>query len=54
VVTNTSENGHADVVHTPELLDLLGIRGLTIGGKVTLFRGASPACTNGCKALQLD
>jgi len=54
VVTNTSGNGHADVVHTPQMVDGLGIRGLTIGGKVTLFRGESPAYTTGCKVIQLD
>jgi len=54
VVTNISGNGHADVVLTPEMVDGLGIRGLTIGGKVTLFRGESPAYTTGCEVIQLD
>ena len=54
VVTNESGNGHADVVHDPELLAALGLRGLTIGGNVTLFRGGLPAYTTGCRVIQLD
>jgi hypothetical protein len=37
VVTNASGNGHAGVVHDPELLAALGLRGLTIGDSVTCF-----------------
>ena len=54
LVTNTSGNGHASVVHTPEMLAALGIRGLTIGGQVTLLRGSTPAYTTGCRVIQLD
>lgn len=54
LATNGVGNGHADVVHTPEMLESLGIRGLTIGGKVTLLQGASPVYTTGCKVIQLD
>jgi hypothetical protein len=54
VVTNASGNGHADVVHEPELLAMLGLRGLTIGGNVTLFHEGSPAYTTGCQVIQLD
>jgi hypothetical protein len=36
VSTNTAGNGRADAVDTPELLGALGLRGLTIGGSVTL------------------
>ena len=54
VVTNASGNGHADVVHAPELLAALGLRGLTIGGNVTLYHGGAPAYTTGCKVIQLD
>jgi len=54
LVTNTSGNGHASVVHTPEMLAALGIRGLTIGGQVTLLRDSTPAYTTGCQVIQLD
>jgi len=54
VATNAEGNGVADVVHDPELLGALGIRGLTIGGNVTLFREGSPAYTTGCQVIQLD
>jgi hypothetical protein len=54
VDTNPSGNGEADVVFAPELLDALGLRGLTTGGTVTLFREGSPACTTGCQVIQLD
>jgi hypothetical protein len=54
VDTNPSGNGEADAVFTPELLDALGIRGLTIGGTVTLFRQGVPAYTTGCHVVQLD
>jgi hypothetical protein len=54
LVTNATGNGHADVVHAPELLAALGIRGLTIGGVVTLFRQGTPDYTTGCKVIQLD
>jgi hypothetical protein len=54
MVTNASGNGHAGVVHDPELLAALGLRGLTIGGNVTLYHDGAPAYTTGCKVLQLD
>lgn len=54
VVTNASGNGRADALHDPELLAALGLRGLTIGGTVTLLHEASPAYTTGCKVIQLD
>ena len=54
VVTNAAGNGQADAVFEPELLDALGLRGLTIGGNVTLFRDGSPAYTIGCEVIQLD
>jgi hypothetical protein len=54
VVTNASGNGQADVVLDPELVAALGLRGLTIGGNVTLFRGGLPAYTTGCRVIQLD
>ena len=54
VVTNPSGNGEEDVVFAPELLDALGLRGLTIGGTVTLLRAGSPAYTTGCRAIELD
>lgn len=54
VVTNGSGNGQADVVFAPELLDALGLRGLAIGGNVTLFQEGSPAYTTGCRTIQLD
>jgi hypothetical protein len=54
VVTNSSGNGNADVVLDPELVAALGLRGLTIGGNVTLFHDGSPAYTTGCKVIQLD
>jgi hypothetical protein len=54
VLTNASGNGNADVVHDPELLAALGLRGLTIGGNVTLFHEGSPAYTTGCQVIQLD
>ena len=54
LVTNTSGNGHASVVHTPDMLAALGIRGLTIGGQVTLLRDSTPAYTTGCQVIQLD
>ena len=52
--TNGTGNGRADVVHTPEQLDELGIRGLTIGGEVTFRRGGSLAYTTGCHVVELD
>jgi hypothetical protein len=52
--TNVSGNGRADVVHDPELLAALGIRGLTIGGEVTLLRAGSPAYSTGCRPVELD
>ena len=54
VVTNGSGNGQADVVFAPELLDALGLRGLAIGGNVTLLHDGSPAYTTGCRVIQLD
>jgi hypothetical protein len=54
VVTNASGNGNADAVHAPELLAALGLRGLTIGGIVTLFHNGSPAYTTGCQVIELD
>jgi hypothetical protein len=52
--TNGVGNGRADVVHTPEQLDALGIRGLTIGGEVTFLRGGSLAYAAGCQVVELD
>jgi hypothetical protein len=52
--TNGAGNGRADVVHTPEDLEALGIRGLTIGGEVTFLRGGSPAYATGCRVVELD
>jgi hypothetical protein len=52
--TNTSGNGKAAAVFGPELLTALGLRDLTIGGVVTLFREGSPAYTTGCRVIQLD
>jgi hypothetical protein len=54
VVTNASGNGQADVALDPEVVAALGLRGLTIGGNVTLVREGSPAYTTGCKLIQLD
>ena len=54
VVTNESGNGHADVVHDPELLAALGLRALTIGGEVVLLRDGTPAFATGCQIVQLD
>jgi hypothetical protein len=54
VDTNPSGNGEADVVFAPELLDALGLRGLAIGGNVTLFHDGSPVYTTGCRTIQLD
>ena len=54
MVTNEAGNGHADAVHDPELLAALGLRGLTIGGEVTLLRDGSPAYTTGCRVVHLD
>lgn len=52
--TNVTGNGRADVVHTPEQLDALRIRGLTIGGEVTFVRGGSLAYATGCQVVELD
>lgn len=54
VDTNPAGNGEADAVFTPELLDALGIRGLTIGGNVTLYREGLPAYSTGCNEVELD
>jgi hypothetical protein len=54
VDTNPAGNGEADVVFAPELLDALGLRGLTIGGNITLLRDGSPAYTTGRRAIELD
>jgi len=54
VDTNPAGNGEADVVFAPELLDALGLRGLTIGGNVTLYRGGAPTYTTECRPIQLD
>jgi hypothetical protein len=54
LATNGSGNGHAEAVHDPELLAALGLRGLTIGGMVTLSRQGSPAYATGCEVIQLD
>jgi hypothetical protein len=54
VDTNPSGNGRADVVFAPEQLDALGLRGLAIGGNVTLFDDGSPAYATGCRMIQLD
>lgn len=54
LVTNSSGNGHASVVHTPEQLAALGIRGLTIGGQVTMLRDGTPSYTTGCRVIELD
>jgi hypothetical protein len=47
---NASGNGEAGAEHAPELLAALGLRGLTIGGNVTLFREGLPAYTTGCQS----
>jgi len=47
-------NGHAEVVHSPELLDQLGLHGLLIGGEVTIELDGDLAYTTGCEVLQLD
>ena len=54
LVTNSSGNGHASVVHTPEQLAALGVRGLTIGGQVTILRDGTPSYTTGCRVIELD
>jgi len=54
LVTNASGNGEADAVFDPELVATLGLRGLTIGGNVTLVREGSPAYTIGCQVIQHD
>jgi hypothetical protein len=54
LVTNASANGEASAVFDPELVAALGLRGLTIGGNVTLVREGSAAYTTGCQVLQLD
>ena len=54
LVTNASGNGKADAVVDPELVAALGLRGLTIGGKVTLVREGSPAYTTGCHIVRHD
>jgi hypothetical protein len=54
LATNGSGNGRADVVHGPELLAALGLRGLTIGGDISLLRDGSPAYATGCKVVELD
>jgi hypothetical protein len=52
--TNTAGNGHADVVHTPEDLALLGLGDQAIGGEVTIELGGVVAYTTGCAVIQLD
>jgi hypothetical protein len=54
LVTNDAGNGLANVTFPPELLSALGLRGLTIGGTVTLARDGSPAYTTGCRINRLD
>jgi hypothetical protein len=54
LTTNGAGNGHADVVQSPAMLEALGIRGLTIGGKVTLLREGLPVYTIGCRVVRLD
>jgi len=54
LVTNASGNGEAEAVLDPELVAALGLRGLTIGGGVTLVRAGSPAYATGCRVIQLD
>ena len=54
VRTNEAGNGRADAVFDPGLLAALGLRGLTIGGNVTLLRAGTPAYTNGCNVIELD
>ena len=54
IVTNASGNGHADVAFDPELMAAFGLRGLTIGGNVTVYHEGALAYTTGCKVIQLD
>lgn len=54
VNTNASGNGQGGASFDPELLAALGLRGLTVGGNVSLFREGAPAYTTGCRAIQLD
>jgi hypothetical protein len=54
LVTNAAGNGKADAVFDPELVAALGLRGLTIGGKVTLFLEGTPAYSTGCQVVQHD
>ena len=54
LVTNESGNGHAEAVFDPEVVAALGLRGLTIGGNVTLFHEGSPAYTIGCQVVEFD
>lgn len=54
LVTNASGNGEADAVFDTELVAALRLRGLTIGGKVTLLREGSPAYATGCRVVQHD
>jgi hypothetical protein len=52
--TNGSGNGRADVAFGPEPIAALGLRGLTIGGDITLLRDGSPAYATGCRVVRLD
>lgn len=52
--TNGAGNGRAEVVFGPKLVASLGLRGLTIGGDITLRRNESPAFATGCKVVKLD
>lgn len=54
LVTNASGNGEADAVFDPEVVSALGLRGLTIGGRVTLVREGAPAYATGCHLVQHD
>ena len=54
LVTNASGNGRADVVFDPAQVAALGLRGLEIGGNITVSREGSPAYATGCKVIELD
>jgi hypothetical protein len=54
LVTNASGNGRADVIFDPEQVAALGLRGIVIGGNVTVSREGTPAYATGCKVIELD
>jgi hypothetical protein len=54
VETNGVGNGHGDVTFPPDVVEALGLRNITVGGKITAWRAGTLALTTGCIVVHHD